>query len=257
MLWNASKIKGRAIAARDGTAGQVVDYLFDDISWHVRWAVVDTSGWLSGRKVLLPTSALGPLETEGRDLSIELTMQQVKDSPDIDTERPVSRQMETHLYDHYGWAPYWGEGLYMGAYGYGAGFWTSPPLEKDSEEREILEARRDHDDPHLRSIEAVTGYHLHARDGEVGHVEDFLIDDSNWGVHYMVVDTKNWWPGKRVLISPRSVQGFDWKSRLVNTNVDREAVKASPLYDPSTTVDPAYETRFNEYYGGIGPSLRK
>jgi hypothetical protein len=103
MLWNASVIKGYAIAASDGRLGTVSDFLFDDASWGIRWLVVDTGNWLSGRKVLLP--ALGQLDPERNALSVELTMQQVKDSPDIDTDLPVSRQMETNIYDYYGWSP--------------------------------------------------------------------------------------------------------------------------------------------------------
>ena len=118
MLWNASAINGYAIAASDGRLGTVSDFLFDDASWLVRWLVVDTGNWLSGRKVLLPPSVLGHLDPKEDEFSVELTMQQVKDSPEIDTDRPVSRQMETNVYDYYGWSPYWGTGFYMGGSGY-------------------------------------------------------------------------------------------------------------------------------------------
>ena len=133
-------------------------------------------------------------------------MQQVKDSPDIDTDRPVSRQMETDIYDYYGWSPYWGTGFYMGGYGYWLGRWRMAVSPSPGSRRRVRGYRRcrpSDDDPHLRSIEAVTGYHIHASDGEIGHVEDFLMDDADWSIHYLVVDTKNWWPGKKVLISPR------------------------------------------------------
>jgi hypothetical protein len=254
MLWNTSSIKGHAVSARDGTIGSIVDFLFDDASWHLRWAVVETGGWLSGRKVLLPTSSIGPHDPDERVFPVELTKQQVKDSPNIDTERPVSRQMETHVYNYYGWSPYWGNGLYMGAYGYTAGMGTSPYLGRHTERQEAADAQRERDDPNLRSVDAVTGYHIHASDGGIGHVEDFLIEDADWGIHYLVVDTKNWWPGKKVLITPGSVHAIDWNTRLVDLDVDRDKVKASPPYDSSTTVDPAYENRFNTYYGGIGPN---
>jgi hypothetical protein len=122
MLRNASKINGYAIVASDGHLGTVSDFLFDDVSWLIRWLVVDTGNWLSGRKVLLPAFALGHLDAERREFSVRLTRQQVKDSPDIDTKRPVSRQMEANVYDYYGWSPYWSTGLYMGGYGYGYGY---------------------------------------------------------------------------------------------------------------------------------------
>src|SRR5271156_3109704 len=118
MLWNASSIKGYAIEATDGRLGTVSDFLFDDASWLVRWLVVDTGKWLSGRKVLLPPLVLGHLDPMRQEFSVKLTMQQVKDSPDIDTKQSVSRQMETNIYDYYGWSPYWGTGFNMGGYGY-------------------------------------------------------------------------------------------------------------------------------------------
>src|SRR5665213_376293 len=145
MLWKASGLKGRVITASDGKLGSVSDFLFDDGSWQLRWLVVDTGHWLSGRKVLLPMSVLGHLELMQKEFPVRLTMRQVKDSPGIDTERPVSRQMETSVYDYYGWTPYWGNGLFTNGYGivggYGLGVAngaTSSPIGPDARhEREI------------------------------------------------------------------------------------------------------------------------
>ena len=239
MLRNASAIKGYAIAATDGRLGTVSDFLFDDASWLVRWLVVDTGKWLSGRKVLLPPSVLGHIDPNGNEFAVRLTMQQVKDSPDIDTERPVSRQIETNIYDFYGWSPYWGgTGFLMGGYGgsgYGGG--AIAPLPSPGSMRraeDIAAAQQNDDDPHLRSVEAVTGYHIHASDGEIGYVEDFLLQDTDWSIHNLVVDTTNWWPGKKVLIAPWSIQEIDWTDNLVNLKIDREKVKNSPAYDAST-----------------------
>jgi hypothetical protein len=209
MLRNASAIKGYAIAANDGRLGTMSDFLFDDASWIIRWLIVDTGNWLSGRKVLLPLAALGQPDPARREFPVKLTMQQVKDSPDVDTDQPVSRQIQTYLYNHYGFYPY--------------------PNEEDS---------------HLRSVEAVTGYHIHASDGEIGHVADFLVEDSDWSIHEIVVDIKNWWPGKNVLISPRLIREIDWMNNMVKLNVDRERVKDSPAFDASTTVDQALHETF-------------
>ncbi len=254
MLRNASTINGYAIAASDGKLGTVSDFLFDDATWLVRWLVVDTGNWLSGRKVLLPPSVLGHLHPSREEFAVRLTMQQVKDSPDIDTDRPVSRQVETSIYDYYGWSPYWGTGFYMGGYGYMGGPMMVPPSpEAIRREEKSAQAQRDRDNPHLRSIEAVTGYNIHATDGEIGHVEDFLIEEVDWSIHYLVVDTKNWWPAKKVLISPRSAREIDWSSKLVNLDVSRQKVKDSPEYDASVSVDRAYEKHFHSYYGDIRP----
>jgi hypothetical protein len=254
MLRNTSAIGGYFIAASDGHLGTVSDFLFDDVSWLIRWLVVDTGNWLSGRKVLLPAFALGHLNAERHEFAVRLTMKQVKDSPDIDTMRPVSRQVEANIYDYYGWSPYWSTSLYMGGYGfgYGGGAMTPLPLEGSSRrEEDTAAARRSDDDPHLRSIEAIIGYHIHASDGEIGHVDDFLFEDADWSIHYLVVDTKNWWPGKKVLVSPRSIREIDWTDNLVNVNVDRQKVKNSPGYDPSASVDRNYEKHFHSYYDGL------
>lgn len=254
MLRNASEIRGCAIAASDGRLGTVCDFLFDDASWLVRWVVVDTGKWLSGRKVLFPPSALGHFDPKDREFAVRLTRQQVRDSPDIDTERPVSRQFESHIYDYYGWSPYWGTGFYMGGYGYApSAMAMSATLEASQRAQDATGTRGHDDDPHLRSIAAVTGYHIQATDGEIGHVEDFLVEDADWSIHYLVVDTKNWWPAKKVLISPRSAREIDWTDKLVNLDVDRQMVKDSPAYDPSTTVDRAYEKHFHSYYSDVRP----
>ena len=258
MLRNATAIKGYAIAASDGHLGTVSDFLFDDVTWLVRWLVVDTGTWLSGRKVLLPAFALGHLDPARNEFSIRLTKQEVKDSPNIDTKRPVSRQMEANVYDYYGWSPYWTSGFYMGGYAYGFDYGGSttgpiPVRESTLREENIAASRRSDDDPHLRSIEEVVGYHIHADDGQIGHVEDFLMEEGDWSIHYLVVDTKNWWPGKKVLVSPRSVTEIDWNDRLVNINVNRQRVKDSPAYDRATTVDRTYEQKYHNYYDEVRP----
>jgi len=213
-------------------------YLTTPVGWLVRGLVVETGKWLSGRKVLLPPSVLGHVDPKGHEFSVELTMQQVKDSPDIDIDRPVSRQMETNIYDHYGWTPYWGKSIFTDSYGYVGGAMTaSAVLGSRRREENFAETQRSDGDPHLRSIEAVTGYHIHASDGEIGHLKDFLVEDADWSIRYLIVDTKNWWPGKKVLISSRSAREIDWTDRLINLDVDRQRVKDSPAYDESTTVD--------------------
>jgi hypothetical protein len=250
MLWHASVINGYAIEAKDGAIGTVSDFLFDDASWRVRWLVVDTGNWLSGRKVLLPPSALGQLDVSDRALAVKLTRQQIKDSPDIDSDRPVSRQMETSVYDHYGWGPYWGTDLTPSGFADMPGAGTATPYtEAQHHDRKTGEARTNRDDAHLRSVAAVTGYHIHASDGEIGHVEDFLVEDADWSIRYLVADTTNWLPGKSILVSSRSAGEINWADKLVNLDVDRQRIKDSPAYDPSVTIDQAYDEKFLTYYG--------
>jgi hypothetical protein len=248
MLWDASAIHGYTIKASDGGLGTVSDLLFSDDDWRIRWLVVDTGNWLPGRKVLLHPSALGQPDPALHQLPVRLTKQQIKDSPDISTDQPVSRQVESDLYDYFGWDPAWGDAYFgindivtpPGARSYSPG--SKPPHSPNRDSRS-------RGDPHLRSVNAVTGYHIHAVDGVIGHVEDLLVDDVSWGIQYIVVDTRNWWPGEKVLISPDSVWEIEWTGRLMALGVPRQQVKSSPRYDPSKTVDRSYEERLRTHYG--------
>ena len=236
MLWDISAINGFAIEATDGHLGTVSDVLFSDADWIVRWLVVDTGKWLPDRKVLLPVSALGKPAPARRQFPVKLTKQQVQVSPYVVTDQPVSRQVEAYVYDYYGWDPYWGNGSFnMNA--------MSTPLVAPilpTSTSASAEAHPYEGDPHLRSAAAITGYHIHAVDGEIGHVEDFLVDDIGWSVGYLIVDTRNWWPGERVLISPRAVRRIEWGDRLIYVDVNQKKVKASTRYDPSIALDRAY-----------------
>jgi len=254
MLRPTSEIDGHAIEAADGALGSIKDILFDDASWMVRWVVVDTGALLPGHKVLLPPSALGHGDDSTRRFAVRLTRQQVKNSPSVDLDRPVSRIMETDLYDYYGWSPYWSMGFYMGGYAFAEGPETLASRGSTPREHEAAVEAREKGDPHLRSAREVAGYHIHARDGEIGHVADFLFEDGDWSLRYLIVDTKNWWPGKRVLISPRSINRVDWAARLVHLDVDRKDVKDSPEYDGSRVVDRDYEREFHAHYGRL-PAL--
>jgi hypothetical protein len=236
MLWNASAFNGYAIEASDGRLGTVSDLLFEDVGWAVRWLVVDTGNWLPGRKVLLPLTALGQPDQVLRKFPVALTMRQVQESPDIDTDRPVSRQIEAQVYGYYGREPYWRHGSFSSP--------ASTPL--DPMGAGNLPRI---DDQHLRGVAAVSTCHINATDGAIGHVVDLLVDDGSWHIRYITVDTMNWWPGETVLISPGSIQEIDWPHRLVLLDVDRQKVKDSPEYHKSITVDGLYDERFLTYYG--------
>lgn len=250
MLCNASILKSFSIAASDGHIGTVSDFLFDDANWQIRWLVVDTGNWLSGRKVLLAPLMFGQLDIKGHAFSAELTMQEIMDSPDIDTDLPVSRQMESNINDYYGWSPYWGNGLFTDSYGYVGATWTetSEPFPAPID-KALADGLHNSGDPHLRSINAITGYHIHASDGEIGHIEGFLVKNDDWSIRYVIVDTKNWWLGKKVLVSPRSVRKINFATQLVNLDIERQTVKDSPPYDSSTIIDAAYDDAFLAYYG--------
>jgi hypothetical protein len=243
-MMRASEIVGCAIRATDGSIGIIDDLLFDDKSWNVRWAVIDTGTWLPGRKVLLPPSCFGRRAIGEPEFPVDTTRQKVKDSPDIATDEPVSSQMEANLNDHYGWAPA-GYVPPLGAAGA-----VVPPLRAGTPmtDRDRKPAEERQGDPTLRSVNEVTGYNVGATDDDIGHVEEFLIDEDEWAIRYVIIDTKNWWPGKKVLVSPQWIEGVNWNDKRIEVGLTRDQVKDSPPYDSGSYVDRGYEARLYRHY---------
>lgn len=253
MLHKFSDLRGYTIQATDGEIGRVTDLLFDDRSWVVRWLVVEAGSWLSSREVLLPSSQLG-LTTAEKSIAVELTRDQVKNSPDVGTQQPVSRQLEQSIYSHYGWYPYWSGVAVTGSGGYlvppanmmpGARMSPEPVTHPEAEIQE-------QGDPHLRSAYAVKGYHIQASDGEIGHVEDFLVAAEDWVIRYLVIDTRNWWPGKLVLIVPEWAGDIRWGDRTVSVHLSRDQIKGAPEFDASRPFDRSDEVRLYGHYGLAG-----
>jgi len=244
-------LHGFTIGATDGDIGTVKEGYFDDLSFTVRYLVVDTGGWLAERQVLLSPIALRKLDWAEKRITAALTKAQVEKSPPIDTDKPVSRQHETAYYGYYGYSPYW-----TGPYLWGADPYPYPETGPAPSAAELAREQRwnweakEREDPHLRSSRAVTGYYIQATDGDIGHVEDFLVDDHAWAIRYMLVDTTNWWAGKKVLVAPAWIERVDWAESKVHVTVTRAQIKTSPTYDPTRPVERAYETQLYGHYGG-------
>jgi uncharacterized protein YrrD len=250
MLQQGSALNGFSVEATNGKLGTVSEFLFDDKTWKLRWLVVDTGGWLNDRKILLHPSSIDRADMPARTLLVNLTQDQVEKSPGIATDEPVSRQMEHNLYGYYGVDPLWGGGYYggnmiaqpMAATGLAGGI-MAPQLSGANDKR----------DPDLRSLKEVTGYDIHASDGRIGHIEAFLFDDATWDIRYLVVDTRNWWFGKHVLISPSSVREILWETHEVSLNLTGYKIKGSPPWDATSLIDRAYELVLGAYYGWPDP----
>lgn len=236
-----------SIEATDGKIGHVDSFLFDDHSWTVRYLVVDTGNWLPGRKVLLTPLVLEQPDGLMNSFPVKLTKEQIKNSPDIDTDKPVSRQREIELHQYYGWSPYWITGINP----------IAAPLKpvippKDNKHREKLQEISENlsgSNRHLRSSTEVAGYKIHASDGQIGHVEDFIADNEKWVIRYIMVDTRNWLPGKKVIISPKWINEINWTDSRVTVDVKIEKIKNSPEYNPEVPVNRNYESQLYEYYG--------
>jgi len=248
MLRSMKALHGFTVGATDGDIGTVQDSYFDDVSFTVRYLVVDTGGWLTGRKVLLSPIAVRTMDWAAKRLTAALTKAQVEQSPTIDTEKPVSRQHETAYHGYYGYTPYWAGAYLWGAYPFPIPGRPRGAAELAREQRWDW-AAKERADPHLRSARAVTGYHLQATDGDIGHVADFLVDDQAWAIRYLPVDTTNWWPGKKVLVAPAWITRVDWGTSKVHVTVTRAQIQTSPEYDPARAVDRAYEMQLHDHYG--------
>jgi uncharacterized protein YrrD len=250
MKHNVKRLIGYTLGATDGEIGKVKDFYFDDETWTIRYLIVETGSWLSGRKVLIsPEAVLTPADNE-EAFPVNLTKEQIKNSPDIDTEKPVSRQQEMKLYEYYPWTSYWGGGLWAGGIGTTGMVMPRPVSIEQAVQKEDDTAGKETDvDPHLRSTDKVTGYSIKATDGEIGDVEDFIIDDSSWKIHFLVVDTGNWFPGKKVLISPKWIKEIKWETSTVIVNASVERVKNSPEYDAGQPISEGYEANLQNYYG--------
>jgi hypothetical protein len=220
----------------------VKEIYFDDHEWVVRYLIADTGTWLSGRRVLISPFALREVDLENGIIHVQLTREQIEKSPSIHADKPVSRQFEIEYYKYYGWPMYWDGPALWGPtpvpawYGHGGG-----PVETRSRLKE-------EGDPNLRSSAEVTGYYIHAKDGEIGHVDDILVDDENWVIRYLVIDTRNWLPGKRVLISPEWIERVSWEDSMVYTGLHRETIQNAPDFDEAAQVGRDYESRLHEHY---------
>ena len=233
MQRNIDSLIGYNLEATDGVIGEVEDFYFDDESWTMRYLIVKTGNWLSGRKVLISTSALTKTSWKTGLFPLNLTMEQIRSSPVINTDKPVFRQHEQILNDYYSWGNYWEDGYYLG------GIWCVAPVE---DKKGLIERNKyddqSRDDQHLRSCNQVTGYHIHATDGDLGHVIDFIIEDNNWQIKFIVADTSNWFGGKKVLIDVGHVKEVEWNNSKVFVDITNDSIKNCVDFDQAKFIHP-------------------
>jgi hypothetical protein len=243
MLDKAKTLEGYKLHSLDGEIGKVKEFYFDDQYWTIRYLVADTGSWLQGTQVLISPYALTAVSREKQYIAIELTKKQIEDSPSLNTDQPVSRHYELGYYKYYGYPMYWGGPNMWGEHTRivrDRGQWREPAQEGKAW------------DPHLRSTRDVSGHHIQATDGEIGHVDDFVIDDETWAIRYLIIDTRNWRAGEKVLISPRWIERVSWKQQKVFVNVLRETIKQAPEYTEGSLLTRDYETRLHGHYNRPG-----
>ncbi len=243
MLNNAKSLNGFKLHSLDGEIGKVKEFFFDDNHWAIRYLVADTGNWLTGRQVLVSPYALISVNKEDQSISVNLTKKQIEESPSLNSDKPVSRQFEEEYYGYYGWPIYWSDTEMWGPYPYIVG-----DLKKQSESVQSKKSW----DSHLRSTHDASGYNIQATDGEIGHVEDFIIDDKTWAIRYLIIDTKNWWTGKKVLVSPKWIDHISWSERKAFINLSREAIRQSPEFSEESLLTRDYESALHTHYNRKG-----
>lgn len=216
-------LKGYRVEASDGEIGKVDDFYFDDATWTLRYFVIKTGSWLSGRRTLVSPEAFTHSNGGRRTITTSLERKTIEDAPSAELDKPVSRQFELELRSHFAWPLYW----------------KSSPVRLVSKQG----------DPHLRSVNEVLGYTIGATDGEIGHVEDLIVDKSSWSIRYLVVDTRNWLPGRKVIVSPLWIADVSWPMSRVTVDLTRESIENAPQYDPTQPINRDYENRLCDYYG--------
>ena len=240
MLHKAKTLKGYSLENLDAeNMGSIREFYFDDRHWTIRYLVAETTQWWTGREVLISPYAVVAVNRDQQEIVVALTKKQVEDSPSLESDKPVSRQFEENYYGYYGWPPYWG-----GAYAWG----DSPYIKRDHAKWRGSTQGENTWDPHLRSTHDVGGYHIQAADGEIGHVEDFIIDDETWAIRYLIVGTRNWWPGKHILVSARWIERVSWSESKIFFNVSRETIQRSPEYTEESLLTRDYEAELHRHY---------
>ncbi|PKL90727.1 MAG: photosystem reaction center subunit H [Candidatus Goldiibacteriota bacterium HGW-Goldbacteria-1] len=244
MLRSLKSLKGYSALTPEDEMGSVEDFFFDNKLWIIRYLVVKLDKQIPGKSVLVtPKALIKAPDWETKSFVFDISSDMLAKCPDIDLKKPVNRQEEDKLLKHFSWPVYWQQQSIYGSpviTGINPGKITQEP-EEEPEEKNV--------DPHLFSVQGLIKYKIQAKDGEVGNVEDIIIDDETWQAHYLVIDTNSWLPGGKVLVDPSWVDEFEWKRESVRVSVTKETLKQSPVYDPSSPVNRGYETRLYDYHG--------
>ena len=253
MLRSIKDITTYPIQATDGPIGKSKDALFDDRFWTLRYLMADTKKWLMGRKVLISTMHLNKPEVgfENNRFHVDLTKQQVEDAPPLSDAAPISTQYETEFANYYNQDLYWMNANFMMDPG------LTPRADQAAEmEEEIRHTNklREIRSSHLRSANEVMGYHINAQDDEFGHVEDFIIEDETWVLKFVVIDSRNWLPGKKFLVDINWLQDISWSTHFATVNLSRKQIKRSPEYKPHIPINSDYLNNLYDYYGLPYPS---
>lgn len=247
MLRNIEDIVGYDIQARDGSLGQVEDFFFDGNTWAIRYLVVRTGPWFFGKNVLISPHAVRTIDIDEEAVAVNLTQEQIKNGPDVDLARPLSRQQMINLHEYYNWPRNWLDPDAMRA-SYG------PPVLPMPHEIMAVEAEKADEnvdaDANVQSAGEIMGYAAEAIDGSIGSISTFVFDDEKWQIRYVVVDVGSWLPGRQVLVVPHWLQRIDHKARTAHINLHQHTIEDSPDFDPAQPIDDSISETFDEFMEG-------
>jgi hypothetical protein len=248
MLRSLKEITGYTLQAEDGEIGSCNDFLIEDRTWTVRYMVADTRKWLPGRRVLVSPISLGSPDWKSRSFPVRLTREQIKEAPGLDEHAPATREYEIWLHKHFGWPYYWsGSGLWASAV-HPRALYVAPSI-REKQQSDLGDEGPDIKHPHLHAASEVLGYDILASDGEIGHVSDFILDEDEWSVRAAVAATRNWLPGKHVLVPVSRLDEVDWSEERLEVRMTREEIKKGPEYDPHKPINVELEARVYDFEG--------
>ena len=237
MLRSLKELLSYELLAKDGLMGKVDNFLLSDEDWRVHYLVVDTGPWILGRKVLISVAALGQPVWASETFPVNLTRDQVKNSPDVDTAKPISRKYEERLHQHYNWPTYWDMDTAI------PGRPTRIPLH-------VFVGHENKNETYLRSVKELLGYGMNAMDGEVGKVLDFIVEDDDWQIQHMVVDASKLTDSdKQVLVAMDWVEKIDVAKKEIFIDLSQNAIEHGPEFDPNRPINRQYEEVIYDYYG--------
>ena len=244
MKRSVKELLGYSIQAIDGEKGKVNDFLFDDETWIIRYLEVDLGTLFSENRVLIPREHLSEPHWESKHFPVNLTIKKIEESPDLEFDLPVSRAYEKELVKHHELKPYWPINPHN--FGGVTSFYNpqlplKPPVK--IEDIEIEETS-------LRSFKEIKSYFIKALDDRFGHIHDLIIEDENWQIIYVVVDTLNIIPwSKRVLLPVEVIENINYLKQEAVINLTKESIEDAPEYDPSMAINAEYEKVLYDFYG--------
>ncbi len=246
MMRNLKELLDYTARSTDGEIGTVYDFYFDENAWMVRYLVVKGGDWVDNRLLLFAPQALGQPDTQEKIYPVSLSSEVIQNSPIIRTDQPVEREDEVRLREYYAWPLDWNP---EDPGGLGPGSVAAYPLVELAEQMNQNAPATPPQGVIMRSVRHTIGFSIQARDGSVGEVDDFIIEDETWRILYLVASAGSWLHSRKVLVSPTWVEQVDWDKQTLNVDLKQETIKNSPEYDPSVPLERSYESRLYKYYG--------